>query len=173
MVFNNSLMPWKWGKRNVPVRRDDSLPEYSNVFSLQHDMNRLFEDFFRPFDGSSFSPFSETSCMFQPRVDVIENEKDLRVSAELPGLDEKDLDVSILNDSLTIKGEKREEKEENAGGYHRIERHYGSFYRNIPLPCEVDKENAEAVFKRGVLTIILPKSKETRREIKKIEIKKE
>lgn len=171
MTFNNSLIPWKWGKRNVPVRRDDSLPEYSNVFSLQHDMNRLFEDFFRSFEGSS--PFSRKSDMFQPRVDVVESGKDLRVSIELPGLDERDLDVSISNDSLTIKGEKREEREDDTDGYYRLERHYGSFSRTIPFPCDVDKDKAQAVFKRGVLTVVLPKSSQINQEIKRIEIKKE
>jgi HSP20 family protein len=173
MTFNNSLIPWKWGKRNVPVRREDSLPEYSNFFSLQQDMNRVFDNFFRAFEGAALSPFAETSSMYQPQVDVTESAKDLRVSIELPGLDEKDLDVSISSDSLTIKGEKREVREENTNGYHRMERHYGAFHRTIPFPCGVDKDKAEATFKRGVLTVVLPKNKEGQQEIRKITIKKE
>ncbi len=175
MTFNNSLMPWKWGRKNVPVRREDSFLEPSKFLPLQHDLNNVFENFFRSLGSMSLSPFGEMTMTgeFQPRADVIESAKELRVSVELPGLDEKDLDVSIAADAILVRGEKREENEENTSGYYRMERHYGSFYRTIPLPCSVDKDSAKASFKRGVLTVVLPKSKESEQEVRKIIVDKE
>ena len=95
------------------------------------------------------------------------------IFAELPGIDDKDLDVSISDNAVTIKGEKKTEEEENTGGYYRIERRYGSFQRIVPLPCGVDKDKAEATFKRGVLSIVLPKSKTSQQAVQKITIKQE
>jgi HSP20 family protein len=119
------------------------------------------------------TPFSDlTEDTFQPRVEVKESSNVVRVSVELPGINEKELDVSISDDSLTIKGEKREEKEDNTSGYYRMERTYGSFYRSIRLPCVIDKDKAEATFKRGVLTVNLPKTAGSEQNIKKITIKK-
>jgi HSP20 family protein len=173
----NNLIPWNWGKKNLPVRKEDnssSSYEMSPYLSLQHDMNRVFDNFFRSFDTGFMSPFSEMSeGMFQPKVEVKENANDLRVSVELPGIDDKDLDVSITDDGLTISGEKREEKEENTRGYYRMERSYGSFQRRIPFPCSIDKDKAEATFKKGVLNVVLPKTAEAKQNVKKISIKKD
>jgi HSP20 family protein len=169
----NTLIPWKWGKKNIPVKKEDSLAENSSLFSIQQDMNRIFENFFQTFDAMPFSSLGDSSGgLFQPRLDLSESSKELKISLELPGLQEKDLDVSISNDALTIKGEKREEKEENTKGYYRMERHYGSFYRTIAFPCGVDKDGAEATFKNGVLTILLPKTQESQVEVKKIPVHK-
>jgi HSP20 family protein len=173
MAFKNGLIPWKWGKRNLPIRQEDSMPVYSNFLSLHQEMNRVFDNLFRSFEGTSWSPFGEGSELFQPRVDVTESGKELRISVELPGLEDKDLDVSISNDALTIKGEKREQHQESTSGYYRMERHYGSFHRTIPFPCAVDTERSQATFKRGVLTVVLPKAKEQARDVKKIPIKKD
>jgi len=137
-------------------------------------MNRVFDNFFRTFETGMMSPFSNTSeGLFQPRVEVKESANDLRISVELPGIDDKDLDVSITGDALTISGEKREEKEENTRGYYRMERSYGSFNRRIPFPCAIDKDKAEATFKKGVLNVILPKSADAKQQVKKIDIKRE
>jgi HSP20 family protein len=175
MVFNGNLIPWNWGKKNLPVRKENGSPsEQTPYLSLQHDMNRAFENFFRTFEMDMMTPFSDLSeSMFHPRVEVKESSADVRVSVELPGIDEKDLDVSISDNYLTIKGEKREEKEDNSSGYHRMERSYGSFHRSIPFPCEIDKDKAEAMFKRGVLTVLLPKTVSSQQQVKKIAIKKE
>lgn len=173
MVFNGKLIPWNWEKKNLPIRKEiGSSSEYTPFFSLQHDMNRAFDNFFRAFETGMMLHLSDVSeGMFQPRVEVKENPNEIRVSVELPGIDDKELDISLSDNFLTIKGEKREEKEENTRGYYRIERAYGSFHREIPFPCEIDKDKAEATFKRGVLNVILPKTANSERRIKKITVK--
>jgi HSP20 family protein len=106
-----------------------------------------------------------------PVVDVAEREKDYEITAELPGMDEKDIEVSLSDDVLTIKGEKKEEKEERQKDYHVSERRYGSFQRSLRVPDGVDANKIEAKFKNGVLTLILPKSPEAQKKKKKIEVK--
>jgi HSP20 family protein len=175
MVFNGNLIPWNWGKKHLPVKKENSShSEQTPYVSLQQDMNNRFESFFRAFESEMFMPLSQFAqgSRFQPRVEMKESAKDVRVSAELPGIEDKDLDISIDSHYLTIKGEKREEKEDETSGYYRMERHYGSFERTIPLPCEIDKEKAEATFKRAVLTVLLPKSTSARHEVKKIPVRK-
>jgi HSP20 family protein len=102
---------------------------------------------------------------------VSETDKEIKVSAELPGMDDKDIDVSLTRDALTIKGEKKEEKEDKGKDYYKMERSYGSFTRSIPLPVEVDTDKVQATFKKGVLEITLPKTAKAIQETKKIPIK--
>ncbi len=102
---------------------------------------------------------------------MAESADKITVTVELPGLEEKDLDISISQTSLTIKGEKKEEKDSSIGGFHQIERRFGSFQRVVSLPCPVETNTAEARFKRGVLKIVLPKSKTGADTRKKIAIK--
>ena len=134
---------------------------------LQRDLNSLFDDFFK---GGSMDFSSE--FRFAPQMDVSETEKEIIVKADIPGVDEKDLDISLSNDLLTIKGEKKMEKEEKDKNYYRMERSYGSFQRCIQLPSKIEEGSVNATFKNGVLTITLPKSKEAQKNIKKIEVKK-
>ena len=96
---------------------------------------------------------------------------EIKVSAELPGMDEKDIDVSLTRDTLTIKGEKKEEKEDTGKDYYKMERSYGSFTRSIPLPVEVDTDKVQATFKKGVLEITLPKTAKAIQETKKVPVK--
>jgi HSP20 family protein len=114
---------------------------------------------------------------FWPRVDVSESEKEIRVTAELPGIDQKDVEVTLSGDQLLIKGEKKseaeEKKEEKGRTFHRVERSYGSFQRSMRIPYEVDPEKVQATFKDGVLTLTLPKPPEVQQKTKKIEIKGE
>lgn len=100
-----------------------------------------------------------------PRLDVTETEKNVEVKAELPGMERKDIDITLDRGLLMIKGEKREEKEEKDRYYHRVERRYGTFCRSVRLPAEVKEEKIEATFKDGVLTVTLPK---VETEIKKV-----
>jgi len=93
-----------------------------------------------------------------PRLDVTENVKTFTVTAELPSISEKEIDLSIFGDTLTIKGEKKEEKEDTNKNYHHSERFYGSFMRSVPRPRHVDTDKMTASFKKGVLTIALPKT---------------
>jgi HSP20 family protein len=163
MAIRN-LVPF--GKKDVPVKREDEHP-----FSLlRREMDSLFDNFFRGFD---LEPFESRMGAFSPKVDVTENDKEIKISAELPGLEEKDIDVSLQKDMLTIKGEKKEEKEDKSKDYYRIERSYGSFSRTIPLPVEVETDKVEAKFKKGVLSITLPKTAKAVAETKKIAVKAE
>ncbi len=176
MTFN--LLPSKWlnNKRNneIAVRREEE--QEHPAYSLQREMNRLFDDFFhsfdmgRSFDLSAFSTLEQSAVT--PRIDVHETDKELRISAELPGLTEKEIDVSLSKDMLTIKGEKKQEHEENVKGWYRMERSYGAFTRSIPLPCEVDQDNCNASFKNGVLTVALSKTAQAQSTTKSITVKK-
>jgi HSP20 family protein len=164
MTLRN-LVP-SFGKKKVPVRYD-----YDNPFSLLHeDMNSLIDNFFRGFD---IEPFGRRYTSFTPDVEVSESDKEIKISAELPGLDEKDIDVSLTNGTLTIRGEKKEAKESNEKGYHMKERSYGSFKRSIPLYSEIETDKVDAHFKKGVLSITLPKSAKEIEEKKKIKVKVE
>jgi HSP20 family protein len=157
------------GKRELAERR---APEHP-LLALQQEMNRLFEGFFRGFDRFPSDRAAGASGTFLPRVDVTESEKEVRVTAEIPGLDEKDLDVSIARDALTLRGEKKIEAEEKRGNCYRMERSYGSFHRTIPLPAEVLTDRVEAEFKKGVLTVRLPKSPAAQRNARKITVRTE
>jgi HSP20 family protein len=137
---------------------------------FQEEMNRLIDNFFHE---SSFDFFERKSNVFTPSIDVTDTGNEIKVAAELPGLEDKDIEVSLTRDTITIKGEKKEEKEEKGKSYHRMERLYGSFVKTIPLPVDVETEKAGATFKKGVLTITLPKTEKALEETKKISIKSE
>jgi HSP20 family protein len=166
-MFGKNLLPTPWRHSDVPEARG----ERHDFNAVQKEMNRLFDDFFRGFD---LSPFGETSFeKFSPRIDIRENEKELAVQAELPGLDEKDVEILIRDDSLTIKGEKKEAKEDKGKDYYYMERSFGAFNRVIPLPPGIDQNKVEARFKNGVLHVMLPKTAEAKAKGKKITIKSE
>jgi len=156
----------QFGKKDVAVRRDSD-----NPFALfRKEFDDLFDSFLRSFD---VQPFEGKLGAFTPKLNVIENEKEISIHAELPGMDEKDIDVSLSKNSLIIKGEKREEKEDKGSNCYLMERSYGSFSRIIPLPVEVDEFNIKASFKKGMLSIVLPKTAKAVDEIKKIAVKVE
>jgi HSP20 family protein len=153
-------------KKGLPVRREG----YNTFALLRQEMNTLFDNFSRGFE---IEPFAGRFGQFSPSVDIKESDKEIKVAAELPGLDDKDIEVSLGKDSLTIKGEKNEEKEDKGKNYYRMERSYGSFTRTIPLPAEIDTDKAKAEFKKGVLTVTLPKTARAIKETKKISVKAE
>jgi HSP20 family protein len=135
---------------------------------LERDMRRMFEDFW-------IAPFGEATRWgeaFLPSVDVKEEDDQVVVSAELPGLDAKDVNVEVTQDSVRIAGEKKQEEkeEEKEKGYYRRESCYGSFERIIDLPAPVNEDKAKAQFSKGVLTIKLPKSEQARAKRKKVEV---
>jgi HSP20 family protein len=132
-------------------------------------MNRMFDDFSRGFDLSPFD--GGWSWGFSPPVDVREDEKEVTVKAELPGMEEKDIEVNLADNGLTIKGEKKAEKEEKGKDNWYRETSYGAFHRFIPLPEGLDKEKVDARFKNGVLTVTLRRLEEAKG--KKIAIKAE
>lgn len=134
---------------------------------LRNQINRVFDDFWgEPWLG----PRNEMAAGFWPQVDVTETDKEIKVSAEIPGVEPKDLDVTVEDNMLTIKGEKKYEREEKEKGQYRMERSYGSFQRAIELPAEVDESRAKAEFKKGVLRLTLPKRPGAQSRRKKIPI---
>jgi HSP20 family protein len=163
------LIPWKRNETNVPVRRED---EQGALLDLRSQMNRMFDQFFeKPFGLGTFFGEQELAGVFSPQLDVTETDKAITISAELPGLEPEDIDISLDRDVLTIRGEKRAEKEEKGARYYRVERSYGSFCRSIPLPGEVEEDKIDASFKRGVLTVKLPKSQKAKEGSKRITVK--
>ena len=135
--------------------------------SLRRDMERLFEDFTRE---AGWSPTAAAGMSMTPRVDISESNGELRIEAELPGIDEKDVEVMLSEGRLTIKGEKKQEKEEKKQDYHLVERSYGSFARSIALPFAADPEQIKASFAKGVLTVTVPKPPEVKAKEKRIPI---
>jgi len=155
------------GKKSVPARRE----EYSPFGLLRQEMNRLFDNFLGGFEMQPF--MGRRLGEFSPTVDITESDKAFRVSAELPGMEDKDIDVLLNKESITIKGEKKEEKEDKGKDYYHVERSYGSFSRTIPLPAEVDTDKVKAEFKKGLLTVTLPKTVQAIKQTKKIPVKTE
>jgi len=132
------------------------------------DIDRLFGDFF---GGNLWSDvWSDTGDMYSPLIDVKETKGAVKIAAEMPGIDEKDIDVSLHDGMLTISGEKKLVKEENELGYHRSERSYGCFTRDIPLPDGVVAGKVGATFKNGVLTVTLPKNQKAIEQSRKIPV---
>ena len=153
------------------VRSSKSKENDHHLYSLQRDMNNLFDDFFRGFDITPRGFYSSGIGNYKPSVDVKENEKEIIVKAELPGVEEKDIEVTVTSDAVTIKGEKKEEKEDKGKNYYCMERSYGSFSRVIPLAVEAESGSAAASFKNGVLNITIPKSPTAKVKGTKIPIK--
>lgn len=139
---------------------------------VRRGMDDLFSDFFREFGIEPFSK-SVTEGAFIPRIDLSEDDKSITLNAELPGMDDKDIQINIADDLLTIEGEKKFEHEEKKKNYHHIERSFGKFKRVIPLSSEVDQEKIAANFKKGLLTVTMPKLESAKPKTKKIEVKSE
>jgi HSP20 family protein len=160
-----SIIPWKKEERQVDRTREDG-----NPFSLfQRQMDSLFDDVF---GRSSMEPWNEfRGRRFAPDIDVNETDKEVRVTAELPGLDEKDVELSLTGNLLSIKGEKKEEHEEEKGDYYRSERSYGYFERAVQLPEGIDADKAKANFKKGVLKVSIPKKPEAQSSRRKTELR--
>ena len=167
----------------IPVTTDkapSALRPRRPLESLRQEIDRLFEDFGigtwrSPFRSSFFDvdPFRRAKAAFSgmPAVDITETVKGYNVTAELPGMDEKNIEVKIANGMLTIKGEKQEEKEEKKQDYYVRERSFGSFERTFPVPDGVDLDKVDASFKKGVLTVTLPKTAGAQKPEKKITVK--
>lgn len=173
--------------KKMPVTRDEpadksaaALEPWHRFDSLRQQVDHLFEDFTRnplhlPFGRRVFDvePFwrRELSLRGVPAVDIAEKEKSFEITAELPGLDEKDIEIKLSNGNLVIKGEKRENIEEKKKDYYLSERHYGSFERIFRLPKGIDVEKIDASFAKGVLTVSMPKSPEAIKPEKVIPVK--
>lgn len=165
--MNTNILPLKRRGNTMPVRRESESP----VVAIQNEMNRKFDQFFD--DPFTLMPMRTLKSVaeFMPRVDISETENTMLVTAELPGMEEKDIQISLEDDALVISGEKKTDVEDKGKSFHRIERTYGSFQRVVPLVSEVQAEKVEAVFKNGVLTVSLPKTPAAVKQSHKIEIK--
>jgi HSP20 family protein len=137
---------------------------FREVVALQNRVNSLFRDF----NEGSDSPL--TTASFVPAVDIYEDEKKVMLKLEVPGMEEKDLDIRVENHTLTVKGERKFEKEEKEENFHRIERRYGSFFRAFTLPSTVDTENVAASYNAGVLKLELTKKPEAQPKQIKISV---
>ena len=134
--------------------------------NLQDRMNRFFRESYGP-EGTDEAL---TTANFAPPVDVYEDEHNISLNVEVPGIEEKDIDVSIENNTLTIRGERRFEKEEKEENFQRIERRYGSFSRSFTLPNSVDREQVSASYNRGVLKVRLAKKSESKPKQIKVKV---
>lgn len=148
-----------------PFRTPERAFETGPFFSLHREMNRLFDDAFRNFGAAPLG-----GGVTWPSVEVSETDRMVQVTAELAGLDEKDVELRVEDNVLTIKGEKRTETEDKERHY--SERYYGRFERRLAIPAEIDEERAEATFKNGVLTVALPKTDRAKDGAKRIPISK-
>jgi HSP20 family protein len=161
-MANRELTPWTGSGGLSPFGRDPFL-------SFRREMDRLFDDFFAPAEPRSFA--SAVASSGWPSLDVDETDQAYVVNAEVPGLEQKDIELSLRDNVLSISGEKREERKDEKRGRAYAERFYGQFRRSIPLPTEVDADKVEAKFKNGVLTVTLPKNAKAREKERRIEIR--
>jgi len=157
-------------KTNVPVRQGGTVPAprtFSPFMNLQRQIDRLFDDFTGGFgrfgDWPEFAPATLT-----PMMDVTETAKEYEVTAELPGLEEKDVDITLTEGVLTVRGEKKTDHEEKGKDFHMVERSYGSFARSLQLPASVDPAAIKASLDKGVLKVTIPKKMA---DVKKIPVK--
>lgn len=150
-------------------------PRYRDPFAeMRAEMDRVFESFRGPsvFGRQPLSSRGQTAAMVAPSIDVRENDKEIVFEAELPGIDEKDVQLAVRDGVLSMKGEKKSERDEKNDTYHLIERSYGSFERSFRLPDSVDEEKIKADFTKGVLRVVVPKRAEAVKAEKKIPIGK-
>jgi len=164
MVDFNALVPWGNNKGQTPAARED----YFDPFvTFRREMDRMFDHFFDGFSGRSGNGLGAIA----PAIDLDETEQEMVVTAELPGVSDKDIEVNLAGDVLTIKGEKKTETEEKKGNATYTERRYGFFSRSLRLPFEVKDEQIDAKFKDGVLTVRLPKPADMQNQVRRIEVK--
>ena len=157
------LLPWHKKEAELVKREAPAGP----IEEARQRIDELFDSFFGGFTPQRFGP---AFAALSPSFDISETDDAIKVAAELPGMDEKDIEVHLDNNVLTIRGEKREEHDETKKNYHVRERSYGSFERSFPLPEGLDREGVKATFKKGVLDITLRKTEKAKAQSKKIAI---
>ena len=180
-------VPWNWFKKeeedagkSVPVQR---IPSQERGYALNHPIEHFHREFDRLFEqafqGFGLRPFwfdrpimpQLSHGMLKPTLDLGATDKEYSISVEIPGVDEKDVRLEIANDVLTIRGEKKHENEESGKNYYRVERSYGSFKRTLSLPEDADQESVKATFKRGILSVTMPRKALPKSDVKQIEVK--
>ena len=169
-----NLSLWNWFKKEDENDVRSSAPPsfFYPLYKVQNEIDRLFNSFFQGENvGLGDRMVSSLACL-KPNIDIIEKDKEYQVDIEVPGVNEKDVTLTLSGDTLTVRGEKKLEEEDKGVNYHRIERSYGAFQRAITLPQNADPSKIEAIFKNGVLTVHIGKSKEVSSQEKRIELKK-
>lgn len=176
------IAPWNWFKHEeeeskglLPIRRE-TRSEPHPLQPLQREIDRIFEDAFRNFPSLPFGfnrdfPSLVPGAWLKPTMDIAAGEKEYTVTVELPGVEEKEIQVEIVGDALRIHGEKKQEKEEKEKDFYRVERSYGSFQRILNLPDDADRDAISATFKQGVMKIVIPRKSTPKAETKKIAVK--
>ena len=170
-MANRDLSPWRRQGGVQPLQSGLARDPFA---SFRREMDRLFDDFFLPVEGRSFAPAAQgqqAQGMILPSVDVHETDHAYTVTAELPGIDPKDVEISLDDNALTLRGEKRSERKEEDGGRRYTERSYGRFERTIPFGAEVDADRVEASCENGVLKVTLPKNAQAKDKSRRIQIK--
>ncbi len=164
MELKQLLTPWNWFKKeeeqSLPVRNQNREASSNNPLDRLHrDVDQLFNEFFQDFPMSPFrrEKSRSWSSMILPQVDIGEGKKQYTITVEVPGVDQKDIDITLEDGTLMIRGEKRTEQEDRDKQFHRIERSYGSFQRLLSLPTDADENTIAAKFRNGVLTITIDK----------------
>ncbi len=182
------LAPWNWFKKedeeagtipvrvNRPVEEPGAMDAYQPLYHVQRQMERFFDSFFRDFGGGRTWSAGEMKSLLhggflKPSVNVGGTDTEYSITVEIPGVDEKDVSVEVHDNTLTISGEKRHEVEDKQRDFYRIERSYGSFRRVLTLPDDADQERINATFRKGVLTLSIPKKAVAAAAVKQIEIK--
>jgi HSP20 family protein len=153
-MATRSLLPFVFG--GSPMSRSGGGTD--PFLTLHREMNRLFDDVFRGVGMPMAGAAAEGATAMTPRIDVSEDDREIRVCAELPGVADKDVDVTLQDDILTIRGERQAEQEDRQRSYHVMERSYGSFMRSLRLPFAVRPDQIQASFENGVLTVTIPKT---------------
>jgi HSP20 family protein len=162
-----SLIPWG-DKSNVPAKSEDFFDPF---VSFRREVDRMFDDFFSGFGSRPMERWHGGPVGLSPVIDVDDGEKELVVTAELPGLNEKDFEVTLAGDVLTIKGEKKVENESRNGEAHYVERRFGSFSRSVRLPFEASDSQVGATYEKGVLSVRVPKPADAQKSVRRIEVK--
>lgn len=159
-MARGDIVPNRRGGSLIPWKREEGIFEgiRHEIESLHRDLDRVFENVRGGGLLEGFETLGRAEVM--PRLDIAEDDQAFHINVELPGMDEKDVDVTLSNHTLTIKGEKKEEKETKDKDIHRRDRSYGCFRRSVELPTEVDAGKISATYRKGVLTVDLPKSKQ-------------
>lgn len=159
--------------RWLPIRREEGI--FSSLDRIHEELDKWFNDVVNTFFGSWDKPLLRAWSVpsYGPRIELYDQGKELVLKAEVPGVDPKDVDIRVLEDRVIIKGELRRSEEVKEENYYRCERAYGTFARTIPLPVNVKPSEAKASYKKGILTLVLPKAEPEKEEGFKVEIEEE
>ena len=178
------LAPWNWFKKEqeqngkmLPIKRQESQSQYADPFlQIRQEIDRIFDTAFSGFCfpsmglGRELTPMAQTDWL-KPILDIGASDKEYTISIKLPGVDENEVQLELINETLKIKGEKKQQKKEKEKNYYRMERSYGSFQRVLSLPEDADQNNINAVYKNGIMEITIPRKALPQTETKQIEIK--